>query len=110
MFDSAGGLLRSWGPSGTGDGQFNRPVGVVVCGSGEIHVTEESGHRVQRFDTNGGFVTKRGTRGTGNGEFVDPRGDRRRDRRCTGLLRSRSRVVHAGIGLRNQPGGALTAD
>ncbi|MBI4378159.1 MAG: SBBP repeat-containing protein [Nitrospinae bacterium] len=37
------------GSSGTGDGQFNHPVGIAVDSSGNVYVADEYNHRIQKF-------------------------------------------------------------
>jgi DNA-binding beta-propeller fold protein YncE len=57
-FSSDGEFLRSYGTSGRGDGQFNRPSGVAVDGEGYIYVADWGNERVQVLDPEGGFVMK----------------------------------------------------
>ncbi|MFA4995569.1 MAG: fibronectin type III domain-containing protein [Patescibacteria group bacterium] len=44
---------RSFGLSGTGDGQLNVPSGVTVDSSGNIYVADSTNHRIQIFDNAG---------------------------------------------------------
>ena len=50
-----------WGFLGTGDGQFNVPVGVVVDSSGNVYVADSHNNRIQKFDSNGNFLTQWGS-------------------------------------------------
>ena len=61
------------GSSGTGDGQFNTPVGVATDGT-YLYVVDQGNDRVQKFTTAGVFVTTWGSSGTGNGQFQTPVG------------------------------------
>jgi DNA-binding beta-propeller fold protein YncE len=59
----------SWGTTGTGDGQFILPHGVVVDSHGDLYVSERGNARIQKFDSNGNFLMKWGSEGTGDGQF-----------------------------------------
>ena len=76
-----GAVVDQWGSFGTGEGQFNSPVGIAADG-GYVYVTENLNHRVQKFTTDGTFVTSWGASGTGNGQIhQSQRGCRRCCRR-----------------------------
>ncbi len=64
-----GTFLTTWGSSGTGDGQFNYPEGVVVDGSGNVYVADSFNNRIQKFTSTGTFLTTWGSSGTGDGQF-----------------------------------------
>ena len=66
-----GGL--NWGGSGSGNGQFNTPVGVATDGT-YVYVVDQGNKRIQKFTASGTFVAKWGTSGTGDGQFVTPVG------------------------------------
>jgi DNA-binding beta-propeller fold protein YncE len=63
---------RKWGSLGTGNGQFDHPVGVATDSTGNVYVADEGNDRIQKFNSTGGFITKWGTGGTGNGQFNAP--------------------------------------
>lgn len=67
-------FLRKWGTLGSGDGQFNWPVGVAVDASGNVYVADSGNHRIQKFTSSGAFITNWGTQGTGDGGFNRPYG------------------------------------
>lgn len=49
--------LGGWGSAGTGDGQFNRPLGVATCCDGaRVYVTDKLNNRIQEFTDRGTFV------------------------------------------------------
>ncbi len=48
-FDSVGTFLTTWGSQGTGEGQFNTPVGIAVDASGNVYVADANNHRIQKF-------------------------------------------------------------
>jgi sugar lactone lactonase YvrE len=53
-----GKLLKSWGESGTGPGQFNIPHNLCCDPDGWIYVADRENHRVQVFDGNGKYETE----------------------------------------------------
>ena len=73
-FDSSGTFIKSWGSSGTGDGQFYTPDGIAVDSVDHVYVVDSQGARIQKFDSNGNFITKWGSSGNGDGQFLQPIG------------------------------------
>ncbi len=67
-------FVTKWGTEGSGDGQFNTPLGVATDSSGNVYVADTSNHRIQKFDSSGTFLTKWGSSGSGDGQFSVPRG------------------------------------
>lgn len=67
-------FIRTWGQSGSKDGQFNYPYGICVGCDGTIYVVDSMNDRIQCFDVNGKFISKWGQNGDGDGEFNVPRG------------------------------------
>ena len=53
-------LSRSWGSSGSGEGQFASPRGVAVGPDGRIYVADWNNHRIQVFEPDGTFVRQWG--------------------------------------------------
>jgi hypothetical protein len=51
-FDSNGTFVTRFGSLGTNDGQFSHPEGVAVDNLGNIYVTDNNGHRLQKFTPN----------------------------------------------------------
>lgn len=45
-----GKLTGTWGKSGTGAGEFNRPIGIAVGGPGTVYISDTMNHRVQRIE------------------------------------------------------------
>jgi sugar lactone lactonase YvrE len=71
-------LVTQWGTSGTGDGQFQVPNGVVADAAGNVYVADGNGDRIEKFDSNGTFLLKFGGPGTFNGPAnlaIDPQGN-----------------------------------
>ena len=64
--------IKSWGGSGTADGEFSGIEGIAVSEEGLVYVVDHGNDRVQVFDTNGTFIRKWGTTGTLPGLFSSP--------------------------------------
>ena len=58
QYSPDGKLLRSWGESGTGPGQFNIPHNLCCDPDGWIYVADRENHRVQVFDGQGNYETE----------------------------------------------------
>lgn len=70
VFDFYGNFLKEFGESGSANGQFLSPAGVVVhSGSNSVFVVDSGNHRIQKFNTNGVFIKTIGTLGNGPGKF-----------------------------------------
>ncbi len=68
------GIVKGWGSTGSGDGEFNRPSGIAVDSSGNVYVSDFGNARVQKFTSQGGFLLKWGSSGSGDGQFNGPLG------------------------------------
>jgi len=66
---STGKLIRQWGRTGTGDGEFDYPGGIAISAAGRVYVADQTNRRVQVFDKFGKFLFKWGQYGTKPGEF-----------------------------------------
>lgn len=69
VYSANGKLLREWGKSGTGDGEFSWPGGIAISRSGRVYVADQTNRRVQVFDREGMFLAKWGAYGTQPGQF-----------------------------------------
>ncbi len=47
-----------WGTRGTGNGQFNKPLGVDVAPNGNVYVADSGNDRFQYFTADGSFLGK----------------------------------------------------
>jgi len=48
-FTSGGVFVSTWGTPGTGDGEFDYPVGVAVASDGSVYVADRGNGRIQKF-------------------------------------------------------------
>ena len=69
VYSPQGKLLRQWGRTGTGDGEFDYPGGIAVTGGGRVYVADQTNRRVQVFDREGKFLFKWGEYGVSEGQF-----------------------------------------
>jgi len=74
MFDSQDKLIRSFGQSGTGYVQFQRPYGLPFDANNYLYVNDFSNDRVQKFDDKGAYLLQFGEPGSGNGQLNGPVG------------------------------------
>ena len=72
VFTPSGVLVREWGASGTGPGQFSFPDGLAIDASGNVYVADRDNHRVQKFTSTGTYLTQWGSLGSANGQFIHP--------------------------------------
>ncbi|TAK33736.1 MAG: hypothetical protein EPO21_11990 [Chloroflexota bacterium] len=74
--EGAGGyvLLTTWGSSGSGQGQINRPYGIAVDVAGNVYIADTSNNRVQKFSSTGAFLAAWGSPGSGEGQLNRPYG------------------------------------
>lgn len=49
-------FVREWGGYGTGEGEFDSPVGIAIGRNDEIYISEFRNERVQRFSLDGEFL------------------------------------------------------
>ena len=63
-----------FGSFGDGPKQFNQPFGVAVDPSGNVFVTDQGNHRIQKFTSTGGFLASWGEFGPGLSQFKVPTG------------------------------------
>ena len=68
------GYKTSWGSTGAGNGQFDRPYAICVDKFPYVYVADTFNQRVQKFNTSGTYQTKWGSWGTLDGQFKYPTG------------------------------------
>lgn len=74
VLDLSGKLLFTIGERGTGDGQFNIPLGIALDRRHRLYVLDSGNFRVQLFSADGDFQGKFGTVGDRPGMFANPKG------------------------------------
>jgi len=72
-FTSDGQFLKTWGVSGTDNGEFKKPTGIATYES-NVYVVDREQHRIQVFDSTGKFLQSWGKFGSEQGEFFYPQG------------------------------------
>jgi DNA-binding beta-propeller fold protein YncE len=70
-FYANGTFIKTWGSNGTGDGQFDLPVSVIIDSKGDVIVNDRGNNRIQKFDPEGNFILGFGSTGTGDGQFAE---------------------------------------
>jgi DNA-binding beta-propeller fold protein YncE len=60
---------KTWGSTGTEDGQFIFPHSLAIDIYGNIYVTDTGNNRLQKFSSVGSFITKWGEEGSADGQF-----------------------------------------
>ena len=73
-FTGTGTYLTQWGSYGSGNGQFDDPIGVATDAAGNVYVADTDNHRIQKFTGTGTYLTQWGSSGSGNGQFAYPAG------------------------------------
>ena len=74
IFDAQGKKTAEWGRSGSGSGEFLRPMGIAIGKAGELYVSDNGHHRIQVLSTDGAFKRQWGAYGGGTGQFRFPQG------------------------------------
>lgn len=65
---------KSFGLSGSGDGEINDPIAITISPAGGVYVSEYGNNRVQMFNTEGRFRVNFGSFDTGGNGLHKPRG------------------------------------
>ena len=73
IFNKDGDYVSHWGTHGSGDGELNRPAGIVIRDD-VIYLVDSQNHRVQKLTLDGQFISKFGSHGSGPGQFDTPWG------------------------------------
>ena len=71
-FDAKGGYWGQWGAYGSGEGQFNSPVGMSFAPDGTLYVADTGNNRVQHFTGGGVFIDTLGSYGSREGQLLSP--------------------------------------
>jgi len=72
-FTSDGQFLKTWGVSGTDNGEFKKPTGIATY-ENNVYVVDSEQARIQVFDSTGKFLQSWGKFGSDQGEFFYPQG------------------------------------
>ncbi|KAL5496386.1 hypothetical protein EMCRGX_G012657 [Ephydatia muelleri] len=71
---SSGKFLHKFGQQGSGQGQFNEPVVVIIDSNNKLIVSDSDNHRIQIFNEDGGWLLTIDGNGSGNHSFESPWG------------------------------------
>uniref|UniRef100_A0ABM0M034 Tripartite motif-containing protein 2-like n=1 Tax=Saccoglossus kowalevskii TaxID=10224 RepID=A0ABM0M034_SACKO len=74
IYSELGVYMTSFGSSGTGDSQFNKPWDIAIGNTGNIIVSDYSNNRIQVFDNNCRLLHVFGCQGNKEGEMNGPMG------------------------------------
>eukprot|EP00731_Ephydatia_muelleri_P034583 Em0066g21a len=78
---SSGKFLHKFGQGGSGQGQLNCPVVVIIDSNNKLIVSDSGNHRIHIFNENGGWLLTIDGKGSGNHSFspwglaLDPQGN-----------------------------------
>ena len=56
VFDRQGRVKITFGQEGTGQGEFEHPLGIDISKDGLVYIADSGNHRIQVFDSNGNFL------------------------------------------------------
>jgi DNA-binding beta-propeller fold protein YncE len=73
MFDPSGALVRKWGGTGAGQGQFDQPSFVAVDDQDNLFICDDGNMRIQVFDSTGTFKQSIRLTEIPGGMTVEPR-------------------------------------
>ena len=74
IFDDKDQLVRTFGCSGSDNGQFRYPRGVAFDSHNHLYVVDYGNHRVQKFETTGNYLLQFGSEGGCDGQLQGPCG------------------------------------
>lgn len=57
-YNADGNIIASWGSTGTEDGEFCLPSGIVVDADGNMYIADGGNDRIQKISSEGNFITK----------------------------------------------------
>ncbi len=73
VIDGAKNVVRQWGGTGGGNGEFRYFRQIAVDGE-TLYIVDHSNHRIQKMAIQGNFISKWGGGGSGDGKFDYPWG------------------------------------
>ena len=70
-FSPDGKLIKSWGKTGTGDGEFDQPHSLAFDSKGLLYIADRNNNRIQVFDQDGNYKTQYHQWSRPSGIFID---------------------------------------
>lgn len=70
-FDKTGKLIKEWGKTGTGPGEFDQPHALAFDSKGRLYIGDRNNNRVQIFDQDGNFISELRQWSRPSGIFID---------------------------------------
>ena len=70
-FSKDGKLIKTWGETGTGPGQFDQPHSLAFDSKGLLYVADRNNNRIQVFDQDGNYKTEYKQWSRPSGIFID---------------------------------------
>jgi NHL repeat len=70
-FSKDGKLIKSWGETGTGPGQFDQPHSLAFDSKGLLYIADRNNNRIQVFDQDGNYKTEYKQWSRPSGIFID---------------------------------------
>ena len=70
--DKDGHFVKSWGQTGSEQGQFNKPHGIAIDNAGLVYVADSGNKRIQVFDQDGNFKSQFGGVGVPQAMCITP--------------------------------------
>ena len=70
-FDKNGKLIKEWGSTGTGPGQFDQPHALAFDSKGRLYIGDRNNNRIQIFDQDGNYIAELHQWSRPSGIFID---------------------------------------
>lgn len=72
-FEVPAAVEKTFGSSGSGNGQFKNPFGIAIDNGGSVYVVDRNNSRIEKFDQQGNYLGQFGNTGTETEKLLEPR-------------------------------------